>query len=377
MKILYHHRVASKDGQYVHVAEIVAALRELGHEVIVSEPGSTQSKSFGNSSDAVSNIRKYLPNFIHEFAEFAYSFFDFIKVVRLIQVHRPDGIYERYNLFFPSGIWAKKIFKIPLILEINAPLYEERSTHGELSLKRLAEWSESYVWRNADFVLPVTGVLAKRVLARGVHTEKLQVIHNGINRKQFSELISDVSVREKHGLQEQLILGFTGFAREWHGIDRVLDFLAEHREQNWHLMLVGDGPVTTKLNLQARKLGIDDKFTVTGIVSREEIPEYVASFDIALQPDVVDYASPLKLFEYMALGKAIIAPDSPNIREVITDGVNGLLFDPTNPTSFDDKLAVLCVDGALRSRFSEDVKQALCEGEYFWDSNAENIAFPD
>ena len=126
MKILYHHRIASKDGQYVHIEELITALKAQGHEIIMAEPQAIESKSFGNSSSSVALIRKFLPGFLHEFIEFTYALFDFYKLAPLVAKHKPDMIYERYNLFFPSGIWAKKRFKVPLVLEVNAPLYEER-----------------------------------------------------------------------------------------------------------------------------------------------------------------------------------------------------------------------------------------------------------
>ena len=75
-------------------------------------------------------------------------------------------------------------------------------------------------------------------------------------------------------------------------------------------------------------MGVADRVQIVGLVAHEAIPGLVAGFDIALQPRVVAYASPLKLFEYMAAGKAIVAPDQPNIREVLVDGETALLFDP-------------------------------------------------
>jgi glycosyltransferase involved in cell wall biosynthesis len=78
---------------------------------------------------------------------------------------------------------------------------------------------------------------------------------------------------------------------------------------------------------------LQERVTFTGVVPRERIPEYVAAFDIALQPAVVPYASPLKVFEYLALGKAIVAPRQPNIEEILTDRLNAFCLIPTIPTA--------------------------------------------
>ncbi|MBV1914289.1 MAG: glycosyltransferase family 4 protein [Pseudomonadales bacterium] len=378
MKILYHHRVASKDGQYVHIEEIVGALRELGHEVIMAEPASINNKDFGKSSGLVKNIRTLLPGFVHELMEFIYSFFDYVKLVRLIRKHRPDCIYERYNLFFPSGIWAKKRYKLPLLLEVNAPLYAERSQHDSIQLNKLADWSERYVWNNAEYVLPVTGVLARKVIEKGVAKDRIVVIPNGINFNKFvadADRLSELakSHRREYKLEEKLVLGFTGFVREWHRLDRVLEVIATNKDQNWHLFLVGDGPARADLEKTAQSLGIKDRMTITGIVGRDQMPGLVATFDIALQPDVVEYASPLKLFEYLALAKAILAPNSENICEILTDEKNALLFDIQQPTQFADQLYRLCSSTELRDRLGGAAFDTIENQKLYWRHNAEKI----
>ena len=378
MKILYHHRVASKDGQYVHIEEIVGALRKLGHEVIMAEPASINSKDFGKSSNLVKNLRRILPGFVHELMEFTYSFLDYIKLARLIRKHRPDCIYERYNLFFPSGIWAKKKYKLPLLLEVNAPLYAERSEHDSIQVDRLADWSERYVWNSADYVLPVTGVLARKVIAKGVKKDRTVVIPNGINFEKFvadADHLNDLAKRHRkeYQLEGKLVLGFTGFVREWHRLDRVLDVIAENQDSNWHLLLVGDGPAREELEKTAQSLGIQDRMTVTGIVGRDEMPGLVATFDIALQPDVVEYASPLKLFEYLALKKAILAPNSENICEILTDELNALMFDTQKPDQFAEQLCRLCSSVELREQLGKEAFATIENKKLYWSNNAEKI----
>ncbi len=372
MKILYHHRVASKDGQYVHIEEIISSLRHLGHEVVVCEPASIQSTQFGGGSGVVQKMRAVLPGFVHELAEFLYSVPDYFKLRGLIRKHKPDAIYERYNLYFPSGIWASKRFNLPILMEVNAPLFQERSGNEGISIKWLARWSEDYAWNNAHVVLPVTEVLARMVLDRGVPRERLQVIPNGINRAFCDDIPSVDAVNEKYGLTGKLVLGFTGFVRPWHQLDRALRVIADNRDRNWHLLLVGDGPDRPRLEALAAELGIADRLSVTGIVERANMPELVQRFDVALQPDVVAYASPLKMFEYMAMGKAILAPDTENIREILQDERNALLFE-NEDASFMAKLLLLCEDDALRANLGESARESINERDFFWDKNAEKI----
>jgi glycosyltransferase involved in cell wall biosynthesis len=118
---------------------------------------------------------------------------------------------------------------------------------------------------------------------------------------------------------------------------------------------------------------VTDDVHVVGLVTREEIARYVAAFDIAVQPQATTYASPLKLFEYMAMDRAIVAPDQPNIREVLTDGVDALLFEPGNPGDFRAALIRLVRDPALRGKLGAAAGRTIRERELTWDGNARRI----
>ncbi|HQT26491.1 MAG TPA: glycosyltransferase family 4 protein, partial [Burkholderiales bacterium] len=120
--------------------------------------------------------------------------------------------------------------------------------------------------------------------------------------------------------------------------------------------------------------GVNDQVTFTGIVQRDDIPDLVAAFDVALQPAVVDYASPLKLFEYLALGRAIIAPRRENLLEVLEDGKNALMFDPSDAEGMENTLTQVSEDPELRSRLGHAAKLTITERGFTWKSNAARIA---
>ncbi|WP_234484013.1 glycosyltransferase [Noviherbaspirillum pedocola] len=150
MKILYHHRTRSKDGQYVHIEEMIHALRDLGHEVIIVAPPGSESEDFGSDAGMVAWLKRHIPKFIYELMELAYSFVAYRQLAAAVKKHQPDCLYERYNLFLPAGIWIKRRFGLPMLLEVNAPIFEERARYDGLALKGLARWSQAYAWRNAD-----------------------------------------------------------------------------------------------------------------------------------------------------------------------------------------------------------------------------------
>ena len=185
MRILYSHRIQSRDGQSVHLEAMVAALRAEGHEVLVVGPGLYQQAEFGGESRLVALIRARLPPLIGALAELAYNI---PAVWRLRQAARhfdPDMIYERYNLFHLAGTWVARRQGVPLFLEINAPLAAERARFGGLGLRGLATRLEAYVWRSADKVLVVTGALKRIVEHAGVPAERIEVVPNGINLAEY------------------------------------------------------------------------------------------------------------------------------------------------------------------------------------------------
>lgn len=374
MKILYHHRVGSKDGQYVHIEEMIAALRALGHEVVIIGPALVEKEEFGAEAAVVSRLKRALPAAVYELMELAYSFLGFARLNKAVLKHQPDCLYERYNLFMPAGVWIKRKFGLPMLLEVNAPLYHERKHSGGIALNALARWTERYVWRGADYVLPVTRELAKFIEDAGVPEEQVVVIPNGVDQKRFANAPSMEEAKRRLGLEGHLVLGFTGFMRDWHGLDRVVELIADiTREMPCHLLLVGDGPARAALEKKAAGLRVADKLTITGIVSRDVVANYIAAFDIALQPAVTPYASPLKIFEYMALGRAIVAPAQRNIMELLTDGDNAVLFDPDNPIELGNSIRRLCADPKLRQQLGQRARNALGARELTWHHNAERV----
>lgn len=371
MKILYHHRTRSYDGQFVHIDALVSALRALGHEVVTVGPRAASSPELR----ATPWYRRRVPRVVSELLEFGYSFVALARLLKAYRRHRPDILYERYNLFLPAGIWLKKLTGVPMIAEVNAPLAKERAETSGLSAAWLARWSERSVWRGADAVLPVTEVLARTIVEAGAEPGGIVIIPNGIDRE-ILQLDLDVdSAKRRLGLQGRLVLGFTGFVRPWHGLDRVLELMAEiGGEIDCSLLVVGDGPARPALEEKARRLGVADRVVYTGVLDRARVAEHVLAFDVALQPDVTPYASPLKLFEYMALAKPIVAPATPNIQEVLENERTALLFDRSHPDAFAQAIRRLCRDRELRAALGCAARATIVGRDMTWDGNARRVS---
>lgn len=375
MKILYHHRIRSRDGQAVHLEELIAALRSLGHDVLLVGPDAFARASFGHEPKLLGLLKKFAPNMMYELLELGYNVAALLRLFRACRKFRPDFIYERYNLYLLAGIWGGRIYGVPLLLEVNAPLARERTSFGGLGFPRLARYLERFVWQAADCVLAVSRALANEIHAAGVPSDRIAVTANAIDPAQFALGADCGSTKKELRLSDKLVLGFAGFVRDWHGLDSIISLLARpDTPANLHLLLVGDGPAIPGLKSQAQTLGVADRVAFSGLVERDRIAYYLTAFDIAVLPMCVDYCSPLKLFEYMVAGKAIVAPDQANIREILEDGISCLLFEPNSPESLTSALLRLANDDQLRVRLGRAARALIVARGYTWEHNARRVS---
>ena len=365
MRILYSHRIQSRDGQSVHLEEMVGAFRAQGHEVLVVGPGFYAASGFGEESGLVVKIRKILPSGVAELAEIFYNLPAWWRLRKAIEQFKPDLIYERYNLFFMAGWFGAKQRRIPYFLEVNSPLAEERALHGGLKLRRLARATQELVWRRADYVLAVSHVLAERIEAVGLGRERIVVTPNGVDLSRFKKI-------KRRKETNCPVLGFVGFVRPWHGLDTVISAMAQSHLP-MKLIIAGDGPVREKLEQKAASLGLGERVRFIGVVPREEIPNLLGEFDIALQPQSVDYASPLKLIEYMAAGCAIVAPDQRNIREIVEHRRTALLFDPDQDGAMWAAIEELAANVTLRAKLGVSAAAEVTARDLTWTGNAGRV----
>jgi len=250
----------------------------------------------------------------------------------------------------------------------------EKQRYGKLRLRWLANRFERYTLTGASRVFPVTQVLGDMLVGMGVSSERVAVIPNAIDPNNFQGLPTAAQAKTKLGLSGRTVVGFIGFVREWDQLDRIVDWLARRPEgDKTVLLVVGDGWVRPQLEEQARRLGVAHKLHFTGVLPRHQVPAAAASFDVALQTALVPYASPLCLFEYMALGKAIVAPDQPNHHEVLRKGTDCVMYQPERQGSLEEAIETLVDDPAQCERLGAAARDAIMERQLHWSGNASRV----
>ncbi|MGQ0552050.1 MAG: glycosyltransferase family 4 protein [Planctomycetota bacterium] len=366
MKILYHQRTKSRDGQAVHIRELIAALRARGHRVEEWAVSQGESGAMGSEGGLAGRLLAKAPRALYEIGEHAYGP---LVAGRLTQAGRALGaevVYERYALGNTAGLRAARRLGVPLLLEVNSPLARERAEHEQLVFRRWAASSERRLLQRADRVLCVTRVLADLLLAAGVPRPRLAVVRNGVDLARYPA--------PRWEAHPEVVIGFTGFFRPWHRIEDLVEALADGQlPPQARLLLVGDGPSRASIEARAAARGVSERVRITGAVAHEEVPALVSSMDICVQPASTPWASPLKLPEYMAAGRAVVAPDQPNLREVLTHGKDGWLFPPDAPQGLARAVAKLAADAALRQALGQQARATIEQQRLTWDGVAERV----
>jgi len=380
MHILYHHRTTGQDAQGIHIAEILHAFASLGHTTeLVSFADRKGKPATAAASTPAAPRERYAwlgpvkrLAVLYECAELAYNLWGVWALWRAARRRQPDVLYERYSLFNVSGVVVSRLCRIPLLLEVNAPLAYEKETHERLVLRRLAYALERWICSHSTRTVVVSTPMKDILVQEGVPAAHMVVIPNGVNTVEIASKVGQYDVRRAHGIGARLVLGFVGWFKPWHRLDKVIELLAARPDWHGriHLLLVGDGPERAHLEQVAREHGVQDAVTFTGPIGRDRIFDHIDAFDIALQPHVTEYASPMKIFEYLALGKCVVAPDLANIREILTHGEDALLFRPGDAADMGCAIEILASDPERVRQMGARARHTIEARRYYWRDNA-------
>lgn len=380
MKVLYHFRTQGTGAEGVHIAGIANAFEELGHKVFFSSPTGIDPRLSAGANPFAPKRRSWLgllaamlPGLLFECLELGYNLFALWRNLRFAGKLQPDLIYERHAFFLFSTALLARIRGIPLVVEVNELAGDER-VRATPWLLPLAVLADRITFKTARVIVVVSPHLKRRIAALGIAPDKILVLPNAVSAESLDHPADGAAVREKLGLQDAIIIGFVGWFVEWHRLDLLLEQVATlaSDEPRVRLMLIGDGALKETLVEQAAHLGIGERAIFTGAVPHAQVPDYIAAMDICVVPHSNAYRSPIKLFEFMARGRAVIAPRTEPVASVITDGENGLLFDPEQPDELGARLKRLAVDAPLRERLGTRAREDV-RSRHTWKRNAKSV----
>jgi glycosyltransferase involved in cell wall biosynthesis len=300
--------------------------------------------------------------------------------VPLIERAHPDFIYQRYARFSWAGVVAASQTKRPLFLEYNGSEVWVGKHWDRVGSLDLLERYERLNLDAAARIFVVSEVERRNLEARGVAAEKIVVNPNGVDVEFFRPGAGGAETRRELGITgDEIVAGFVGTFGPWHGVEKLADAIKSiSTGVPVRFLLVGSGSLHAEVKQQLQTEISDGRVIFTGAVAHERVPKLLDACDILVAPHVplADgsefFGSPTKIFEYMAMGKGIVASRLGQIGEVLVDDETALLVEPGNVQELAAAIVKLVESAELRARLGAKARETA-EREHTWKHNAERV----
>ena len=385
MRILYfspHPFLGLNDqaGYATHMRKVIEALRKEGHTVetfIVGGEKTIDKPSQITTKGKYFFIKRLLPAVIWETLKDLSLWRADISIQKQLEKRisefLPDFVYERANYFQLSGVLACKNKKVTHIAEINSPYTEERVVlQGKsLLMKRARKREIEYLKLTSSLIVVSTALKEYFAKKLPICAEKIVVIPNAVDNSSLNE---DFVLPKTISLpSEKIIIGFVGSIAPWHGIDRLIDAaeILSKKRSDFIFLIVGGGQNLQHYKQKSTQLGLDHCIIWVGSVEHRYVHSFIRKMEITVMPDSNWYGSPIKIFEYGLHSKAVIAPNYLPLKDVLQDGIDGLLIDK-GPNDLSDAIIKLLDDSALRERLGRGFHNKIISN-FTWQHVAAKI----
>lgn len=355
LNILFYQNLILKDiyTQSIHIRELAENLSKLGHTVLFSdieypldEKGCTWLMSMFNRSKNI-------------------AFIVFLRtLIALFRMNtKPDIIYMRHNLY-DAGYFLSKIFQIPIIIEVNGIVVDEMKiwTNHDDILLGIIDRIEHLNLPKANKIITVTEKL-KEVLHEEykIPLNKLVVLENGANTDLFKP-IDQIEARTILGLDlKRKYICFVGSLSPHQGVEYLIKSAPLILEKNPFtcFLIVGGGNLESTLKNLTKELNIENRFIFTGIVKYDTVNIFISASDLCVAPYIKKRnekigISPLKLYEYLACGKPVIASNITGLSDLLEKANAGIVVSPENPQELAKAICELLKNDQLREQFGEN-----------------------
>ena len=373
MRILYaaiDQSVPGTNGGSVHVSQVATGLAALGHEVhALITPGNGPFPGVSVHWHALE------PPMGRRHLRWARA----RRVIEIARAVRAEVIMERYHNFGGEGVRAATRTGALAVLEVNAPVIDhpgslKRWLDRAVVVKPMHQWREWQCRRTHLFVTP-----SAEILPRWVAPDRVLQIEWGADTERFTPRATGDVPFQRH--QGDTVVVFAGAFRPWHGAIHLVRAIAQLRARgrdDVKAVFVGDGPELARVRRAAAGLaGIE----FAGPIPHDRMPACLAAADIGVAPfdvaahgplQIAFYWSSLKLFEYMASGLPVVAPDISRLRKLFRPEREGLCYDPGAVTGLADAIARL-VDAPNRREMGRAARERVVR-EFGWDIHCRRLS---
>ena len=307
------------------------------------------------------------------------------EAYKILKDSRPAFLYQRESLFNYSGVKLSRLLRIPLVLEFNgSEIWVCKNWGTPLKYEAIAKKIELLSLKAADLIVVVSLALKENLVAQGIDGEKILVNSNGVDPELYSHEVDGADIRKKYGLEGKTVIGFIGTFGHWHGAEilaeafgRLLREFPDYRD-SLRLLMIGDGLKMPEVKKSLTDFNAADYCTLTGLVPQEEGPKHLAACDILVSPHRPNpdgtpfFGSPTKLFEYMSMGKGIVASNLDQIGDILEHDKTAWMVEPGDPTALSAGMKTLIDDVGTRNRLGEAARREVV-AHHTWKEHTRRI----
>jgi len=357
--------VPSNTANSMQVVKATQAMTALGHDVTLLVPGSQEAPW-----DALEvHYGLHIPISIHWIPEnLAFKRYDYaFKAIRFARQHEPDLVYTWVLQAAVLALWQG----LPVVLELH-----DRVTgrFGPWLFRRFCSA------RTKKCLLTNTDALRHALISDfnlRPSSIDIKTAPNGVDLERYQGLPSPETARQKLGLPEGFTAGYTGHFYQGRGIELMMGLARQMPEVQF--LWVGGEPSDVTLWKKRLQLQNIENVTMPGFVQNATLPLYQAASDVLMMPystaiagsgggDSADVASPMKMFEYLAAGRAILSSDLPVVHEVL-DETTAVFCKPDDPVAWKEALSDLRSDPSKREKLGNAAR--LASKAYTWRKRAD------
>jgi glycosyltransferase involved in cell wall biosynthesis len=378
MKILYitFENLSLHKGSVVHVRETVDGLQKLGHHIGLIARSENKFEGCDHFYNLHRGARLKGPHYLISSVSL------FFYLLRLLPSYHIIYVRDFYAVII--AMLPRFIFRRKLVFEVNGIANEEQRLKGNSLFNRIFALAirnaERMAVLHADRVVSVTSQIASYLTQDfKCQPDKIEIVSNGVNTELFYDIQDRTFLsewRRRWGIDpEDTVIGFVGNLAPWQGVEYLVQAAPVLVTRFTHIrfLIVGSGPLKESLEVETVRLALSDHFVFTGMADYQEIPYYINMADVCLvlkRPLKSGY-SPIKLYEYMACGKPVVASRVEGLEFIETERV-GRLVAPEDPIMLGEALVDLLEHPGERIEMGERGRQLVLK-QFTWDSKVMEI----